>query len=171
MMGPSCPRQLGGLEETTSGAVEYVKSRVLRTLCLDAAQEGPVDDSDLRRFVVSTQAADESLQGVDGEKAKKSGAPVRTKLWSGAFGICMMELCCDPKSALSSHVQEGCLAVRITASMDITARTTMLEVLPILLLGAMLRIAVHLWVAIPCTAGCRWKFDNDGIGASPATLR
>ena len=76
-----------------------------------------------------------------------------------------MELCCGQDSALSSHVQEGCFVIRITASMDIAAPTTKKEVQVILRLCLVLGVAVHVRVAIPCVAGCREKFFDEGIGA------
>ena len=45
---------------------------------------------------------------------------------------CMKELCCGRDSALSSYGQEGCFAIRITVSMDITAQTTKKKVKAIL---------------------------------------
>ena len=35
---------------------------------------------------------------------------------------------------------------------------------------AHIQLSLHVWVAVPCTAGCTWKFANDALGAASSAV-
>ena len=75
-----------------------------------------------------------------------------------------IELGCEDDSELSAAVRERCFAVRITQRYDLTQRGTKGAIHGIIQLCHLYGIELHVWVSIPCTAGCPWKHINDKLG-------
>ena len=75
-----------------------------------------------------------------------------------------IELGCEDDSELSAAVREKCFAVRITQQYDLTQRGTKGAIHGIIQLCHLYGIELHVWVSIPCTAGCPWKHINDKLG-------
>ena len=74
--------------------------------------------------------------------------------------LIFLELFCAPNSTLSGMPPPGCLAVRITEADDLTKKETAAALHSIIQLASQLRLRVHAWVSISCTAGCRWRHIN-----------
>jgi hypothetical protein len=86
------------------------------------------------------------------------------RLRSGNFEGCLLEMCCDDDSELSRRVRPEWLAVRVTRKVNALAKNTKRMIHSLLRLCVTLCIHLHTWIAVPCTAGCRWKYVNSRLG-------
>ena len=59
---------------------------------------------------------------------------------------------------------ECALAVRITAKEDLTLPSTKAALHGLIQFCSRHDIEAHLWVSVPCTAGCPWSFVNAARG-------
>ena len=75
-----------------------------------------------------------------------------------------IELGCEGDSELSEAARDHCLAVRVTKQYDLTQRGTRGAIHGVIRLCHLYGVEVHVWVSIPCTAGCPWKHINDKLG-------
>ena len=82
----------------------------------------------------------------------------------------LIELGCEDDSELTEAVRPDCLAVRITEQDDFTRKSTRRAVHGIIRLCELYGVEVHVWVSIPCTAGCPWRSDNDKLGRPTGDL-
>ena len=96
----------------------------------------------------------------------KFGHQAREKILSQKYDNVCIELCCEGDSALSMHVGSRCLAIRVTRDVDGTSKETVKSLHFIIRLATHMKMRVHLWVSIPCTAGCTWKHVNDAVGVT-----
>ena len=78
----------------------------------------------------------------------------------GGILLLALELCCQERSAFATTVPESVLCVGITELEDLTHRETKREIHALIELAKILDVKVHVWVSVPCTAGCRWRYIN-----------
>ena len=86
------------------------------------------------------------------------------KLHSRRYDNLVLEICCKEDSELSRNVGRRSLAIRVTENLDLTDKDTTRALHAITRTAKHMSMAVHIWVSIPCTAGCRWKRINAAKG-------
>ena len=75
-----------------------------------------------------------------------------------------VEACCEPTSNIGTCTPPDCICLRLTKDVDLTCITTVQETIHVLREAAEAQVPIFIWVAVPCTAGCRLKHLNDAIG-------
>ena len=83
---------------------------------------------------------------------------------SMSYDTVLFEFCCEETSELSQNVGHRALSIRITQGVDATSSATKKAIHHIIRVAAHLKIAVHGWVSVPCTAGCPWARVNNSLG-------
>ena len=86
------------------------------------------------------------------------------KLMSGQFDRVVFELCCEEDSVLSMNVIGRSLTVRVTEALNLADSRTVRDLNAILRVAEHMNIDVHIWISIPCTAGCTWQRVNRARG-------
>ena len=86
--------------------------------------------------------------------AKQLIQQARARILSLEFKKAFIELCCEENSVLGEYVVDACLAIRATREDDTPSTDTMKTIHNIVRLAAQLQLEVHVWISIPCTAGC-----------------
>ena len=88
----------------------------------------------------------------------------KVKLLTGTFDVLMIELCCEPDSALSKATPSRAIALRITKGSDLVRKETKSMLHALIRCASTMNVLIHVWVSIPCTAGCTWRRINDSKG-------
>ena len=88
----------------------------------------------------------------------------KEKILSGKFERLLIELCCEESSELSENVVGRSLAIRVTQSHDMTSKRTIKALHKVIRTSQHMNLSIHVWVSIPCTAGCSFKFPNAAKG-------
>ena len=88
----------------------------------------------------------------------------KQKMLKGHFDQLLIEVCCEPDSILSENVRGRSLAIRVTKEDDLCMKNTGKALHSIIRTARHLGIKVHLWISIPCTAGCPWRYVNASKG-------
>ena len=86
------------------------------------------------------------------------------KLMSGQFDRVVFELCCEEDSVLSMNVIGRSLTVRVTEALNLADSRTVRVLNAILRVAEHMNIDMHIWISIPCTAGCTWQRVNRARG-------
>jgi len=96
----------------------------------------------------------------------------RALLIAGDHKHVLVELCCAPDSELPAGVIDSCVAVRVTASDDLSQKKTKVALHRLLRLCKLYEVDIDIWVAIPCTSGSPWAKVNalKGIETGDAQL-
>eukprot|EP00959_Pyramimonas_sp_CCMP1952_P054197 1133748-Pyramimonas_sp.AAC.1 len=92
-------------------------------------------------------------QNVGGNSAESLVQQVRNMVMTGDYMFLLIELGCADDSELAANVREHCLAVRITAKVDLTKKSTKKLLHALIRFCALFAVEVHIWVSIPCTRG------------------
>ena len=83
---------------------------------------------------------------------------------SGRFDRVVLELCCEEDSVLSMNVVGRSLTVRVTEALNLADSHTVRVLNAIVRVAEHMNIDVHIWISIPCTAGCTWQRVNRARG-------
>ena len=86
---------------------------------------------------------------------------VRQKIISGEYGLLFIEVCCQADSMLATSAPDGCLAIRVTATTDLTNGATKRLIHNLIQCASRCGLAVHAWISIPCTSACRIRYHTD----------
>ena len=87
----------------------------------------------------------------------------KLRMASGEFTTLLIELCCERGSMLTACTPAGSLALRITEAEDLSSPSTKRAIHSIIRFAGLMSINVHVWTAILCTAGCKFKAINDSL--------
>ena len=133
---------------------------VIHSLSVDMPQNPDEDSTSLPVYNGDGDSKRRSQTGAIDEFKRHA----KEKMLTGKYDRIFIEMCCEDDSELSKHVGQRTLAIRATKNLDCTNNMTIKALHSIIRTARHMSMSVHVWVAIPCTAGCMWKHVNKARG-------
>ena len=88
----------------------------------------------------------------------------------GGIEQLMIELCCSEESRLAEAVPQRAAAIRVPEGLDLRSIRTYRVIKDVAKIARKANISICLWVSIPCTAGCPWRYINAKKGIATGDI-
>ena len=82
----------------------------------------------------------------------------------------MIELCCSEESRLAEAVPHRAAAIRVPEGLYLRSIRTYRVIKDVAKIARKANISIHLWISIPCTAGCPWRYINAKKGIATGDI-
>ena len=88
----------------------------------------------------------------------------------GGIDQLMIELCCSEESRLAEAVPHRAAAIRVPEGLDLRSIRTYRVIKDVAKIAKKANIDICLWISIPCTAGCPWRYINAKKGIATGDI-